>query len=373
MRIGVAAMTLETAADFRTAGVARYTKCLIDALAEMPDAGHEIVVYASKLLDIPRLWTDAPHFTVRRMWPLYNKWMLLAGGASAVRDRLDFLFSSAHTVPTYGPTPCGMMLHDLFPLSNPEWFPEAHLNFYRRAIPSSARRSRILTANSEATKAQAVARLGLAAERIVVTPLGPGNPIVPQDPATVGDDKLLGVRFPRYLFALGTLEPRKNLPRLFEAFALLAKEPDLADVGLVVAGGKGWKYEGILQRLTELGIEKRVEMLGYVPDNSLSPLFARCAAYVCPSLDEGFGMPVLEALQAGAAVACSNVDAFREVGGDVAQYFSPFDVKDMANVLSRVVREGVLGDYRRRALTRGATYSWNGVATRTLQAIEEAA
>ncbi len=372
MRIGVAAMTLETANDFRTAGVARYTTGLVNALAALPDPGHEFVIYANQKLEVPALWRDAPHFTMRTMWPRYNRWMLLTGGAATVRDRLDFLFSTAHTVPGYGPAPCGMMVHDLFPLSNPEWFREDELSFYRSMLPRSVARARILTANSEATKRETVARLGVPPERIVVTPLGPGNVVEPLDPASVSDDDLerLGVPFRRYLFALGTLEPRKNLPALFEAFGRIADRPEFADVGLVVGGGQGWKVEGILERLAALGIERRVQMLGYVPDEHLSPLFARCAAYVCPSLDEGFGMPVLEALQTGARVLCSGVGAFREVGGDVATYFPPTDIDAMAEVMAETLRQPSDPALRERAIARGRGFSWERVARETVAAIE---
>jgi glycosyltransferase involved in cell wall biosynthesis len=187
------------------------------------------------------------------------------------------------------------------------------------------------------------------------------------NPQTVSDDDLrrLGVPYDRYFFALGTLEPRKNLVMLFEALALLP-----SDVCLAIAGGKGWKDSPIFARIEELGIAHRVAFLGYVPDADLPKLFARAEAFVFPSLYEGFGMPVLEAMLAGSPVLAADRPAMREVGGDAAQYFDPESPEDIARALHQPLDRTQMVH---RGLARAGTFTWETAATKTLDVLRSIA
>ena len=138
------------------------------------------------------------------------------------------------------------------------------------------------------------------------------------------------------MLAVGTLEPRKNLPRLVEAYRRLGGE--LAERHqLVVVGARGWQTGETLSALRSLG--ERCTMLGYVSDAALAELYRRCAVFCYPSLGEGFGLPVLEAMAAGAAVLTSNVSSLPEVGGEAVEYADPLDVESIAAGLERVLSD----------------------------------
>lgn len=249
------------------------------------------------------------------------------------------------------------MIHDLFPLTNPEWFSEPDLSRAREAIDRSCRKAKLLLTNSEDTAQRIRSRYPASKTPIRVTPLGPGN-LRPRAERTAVD--------PPYLLALGTLEPRKNIPALIEAFALIReRHPTLR---LSIAGGKGWREGPIFQRVVELGLEDAVEFLGYVDDEDLPRLFVDAECLVMPSLAEGFGIPVLEAMHYGAPVACSALGALTEVGGDIAVYFDPANPRSIAEGI-----EKRLASDRKEAIEAGfqraERFTWERTAQLTLEAI----
>jgi glycosyltransferase involved in cell wall biosynthesis len=168
------------------------------------------------------------------------------------------------------------------------------------------------------------------------------------------------------------LEPRKNLTGLVKALDILRSDPMFADVKLMVAGGKGWKYQQVFDLVETLGLQDAIRFLGYVPDENLPALFARCEAYVCASITEGFGMPVLEAMIAGAPIVASNGGAIPEVAGDLARYFDPTDPGDIA----RALREQLLSTDREQKVAdgfeRAKKFTWERCAQLTIEGIERA-
>lgn len=365
-------MTLQTAQDFTKAGVARYTASIVEAFVQMRDTPHEFHLFLLPTLVEPEHWRNAPHIRIHRTWKRYNKWNLILGGIESNRLGLDFWFSTAHTVPLMGRAKKGVMIHDLFPLRYPEMFPEDQLGFYRKMIPRSCRVCDVLFANSEDTKRDIVDLFGNDPNRIVVTPLGPGNVITPRAAATVSDEELgkAGVPAGRYLLTLSTLEPRKNLAGLVKALDILRADPAFADVRLVVAGGKGWKYQEVFDLVEGLGMQDAVRFLGYVPDESLPALFARCDAYVCPSITEGFGMPVLEAMIAGAPIIASNGGAIPEVAGNLARYFNPNDPADIARALGEQLLSSDREQKIQAGFERAKQFTWERCARLTVEGIE---
>jgi glycosyltransferase involved in cell wall biosynthesis len=173
-----------------------------------------------------------------------------------------------------------------------------------------------------------------------------------------------------FVLAVGTLEPRKNLPRLVEAYRRLPAELQDAHP-LVVVGALGWETGETLDALRSLG--ERAVMLGYTSDQALAELYRRCALFCYPSLGEGFGLPVLEAMAAGAAVLTSNVSSLPEVGGDAVEYANPHDVDGIASALESLLaspqRREELGELARE---RAKEFSWARMTELTLGAIERA-
>jgi len=174
-----------------------------------------------------------------------------------------------------------------------------------------------------------------------------------------------------FWLAVGTIEPRKNYPRLLDAYRLLqARNAD--SLPLVIAGGKGWLCEDFNAQLHGMEPDRDLFLLGYVSDMELSWLFQNCFAFVYPSLFEGFGMPVLEALGFGSPVLCSQTSSLPEVGGDAAIYFDPMESESIAQAMSGLLR----GDLSRERLKEAARhqakqFSWTSSAAKAREVYEE--
>ncbi len=237
----------------------------------------------------------------------------------------------------------------------------------RLTLGHGARRSAALLAISHATAHALAERFPATAGRTVVAPLGVAPTLSTQlDPAEAAALPPAG-----FVLAVGTLEPRKNLPRLVEAYARL----DGATIDrhrLVVVGARGWQTGETLSALRSLG--ERCTMLGYVSDAALAELYRRCAVFCYPSLGEGFGLPVLEAMAAGAAVLTSNVSSLPEVGGEAVEYANPRDVASIAAGLERVLGDAShRAELGRLAQERAGEFSWERFAERTLEVLAAAA
>ena len=293
--------------------------------------------------------------------------------AAVARDanrRCDvFLSTNSYITPLFLRIPTATMVYDLVSF---EAFGAAHrrarLNERLTLGPALRRTARVICI-SEATRAELVERFPWAAPKATVVHLAAGQPfgrqLSPSDLAAVRARH--GLQGP-FVLALGTLEPRKNLPRLIEAFAALP--PGLRDSHqLVLAGAAGW---GI--RRTREAIERHepmVRALGWVPDEDLAALYQACEAFCYPSLHEGFGLPVLEAMQSGAVVVAAGVPSLREVGGDAAIYVDPYDIADMRAALQAALEpDGRRTEIRRRARERASEFSWEDAARGVLRELE---
>jgi glycosyltransferase involved in cell wall biosynthesis len=174
----------------------------------------------------------------------------------------------------------------------------------------------------------------------------------------------------QYLIHVGTIEPRKNLTRLVEALQLLREQG--IRIPLVIVGSRGWLYHGFFGRLDELQVRDSVHFPGYVPAADLPLLYGAATAAVVPSLYEGFGLPVLEAMACGIPVASSEAASLREIGGDAACYFEATDVSAMANVIRSVWTQADLREeMRARGLLQAAKFSWERAATETMAVYQQ--
>jgi glycosyltransferase involved in cell wall biosynthesis len=228
-----------------------------------------------------------------------------------------------------------------------------------------------VVADSEATRRDLIERLHTPPERITVAYPGRDPSFAPvRDPGLLGGVlKRYRITFP-YVLYVGTLHPRKNLLTMLDAMAELVRRG--FDLHWVVAGKKGWLYEPLFARLRQLGLEQRVHVVGYVPDTDLPALLSGASAFVLPSLYEGFGFPVLEAMACGAAVLCSNASSLPEVAGDAAVLLDPGDIRQWTEALFRVLQDEAL---RRGMIERGvkqaARFSWAACAEAVLGGLEQ--
>jgi glycosyltransferase involved in cell wall biosynthesis len=227
------------------------------------------------------------------------------------------------------------------------------------------RRSASLVAISRATADALAARFPRAAGHTTVALLGP----TPAAGLEAGEEERLPA--PGFVLAVGTLEPRKNLPRLVAAYGEL-DERLTAGHPLVVVGPPGWEMGETLAALESLG--DHCVRLGYVSDGMLAELYRRCAVFCYPSLGEGFGLPVLEAMAEGAAVVTSQISSLPEVGGDAVEYVDPASVASIAAGLQRVLGDPAhRAELGTRARARAAEFSWEGFASIVLDALDAAA
>ena len=259
-------------------------------------------------------------------------------------------------------------IHDVIPLILPQFVTLKHHLVVSSALWRVSRQADVVIAPSEVTREDIVRHLGVARDRIVVIPWGCEDRFRP-----VGDpERLEAVRkkygLPsRYLLFVSTLEPKKNLVTLLRAFALLrASRPD-HDLRLVAAGRKGWLYDDIFEAVDALGLREDVIFTGFVDDDDLPDLYRGALLFVFPSLYEGFGLPILEAMASGIPVIASNTSSIPEVAGDAAMLVDPRNPEAIAEGIARVLSdEGLRAELQRRGLARAKEFSWETVAQKTL-------
>lgn len=379
MKVGLQATLLYTGAGARKAGIGRHTIQILDQLSKN-GRGHEYEVFVPSHADLPESWTASPwmrfhQFQIDRQFQrgLTDHFMI---GKSVKQLGCDILFGLHPAMPLSCPIPMGAVMHDAFVSTHPEMF-----TFRTGTIPAAihahaCRQCRRIVTVSEFSKREIARAYKKNLEEIKVVYNGPGNDLAAMDPETAArvDLQAVGVKFQRYLFTLSTVEPRKNLPRLMEALKLLLSDPTYADLGLVVAGAKGWMESPIFQRVTELGLADKIAFLGYVPDETIPALFARAEAFAFPSIVEGFGIPALESMIMGTPLVCSNTSSLPEVAGDAAFYCDPLSPESIA----QAIRDCLSNPAERGAkvalgLERSKLFTWEKAANEIAETFQEIA
>jgi glycosyltransferase involved in cell wall biosynthesis len=317
------------------AGTARHIESLLEALEHEP--GVELRRYGLG-------------GSSRALVPVRDVgWYLAALPARARKDRVDVLHCPTHRAPVRSAVPFVVTFHDLAVLRHPETFNRWTRTYSRLALPRVAKAARRLIAVSEFTKRELLELLEVPEKKVRVIPNAVGPPFEAQGEAAAGD----------YVLAVSTLEPRKNLPRLVEAY----RRAGLNGLQLLVAGAPGWggvRVEG-----------DGIRWLGEVQDEELARLYrgARCVAYV--SLYEGFGLPVLEAMACGAPVVAGRNDASEEVAGTAAVLVDPLDPDAIATGLTEAIDRS--DELRQLGLERARAFDWREVAQATVEVYRETA
>lgn len=311
-----------------------------------------------RVIPFPRLWTH-----VRLSWE-----MLAAPP--------DLLFVPAHVLPLVCPRRRVVTVHDL----GYHFFPQAHTRSARRYLEWSTRRNArlatLVIADSQATRRDIASVYGTPAEKIRVVYPGRNEAIRRVEDA----ERIAGVRrkfgLPEeYLLYLGTLQPRKNLVRLIEAYVRVRGRWEGASPcpALVLAGKPGWMSEDILTAPRRLDAEGAVIFPGYIPAEDVPALLSGARAFLFPSLYEGFGFPVLEAMACGTPVLCSNSSSLPEVAGEAALFVDPMDVEDIAAGIQRILTDAPMRvALVERGLRQVERFSWARAARETLAVLEEA-
>ncbi len=360
-----------TAAVTQGGGIGRYTRELLRALARVDAANRYALFYASR---DPRhaLPPLGPNFHTRAL-PFHDIWLARLWGRARVpapvewiTGEVDVYHSPDFTLPpTRRGTRTLLTVHDLSFVRDPGSAAPGLLTYLNAVVPRSVARADHVLADSLATRDDLIDLYKTPADKISVLYCGVEDVFRP-----ITDPKALAAVRARYrlggapfVLAVSTLQPRKNYVRLLEA---LARMPD-PDLRLVFAGGKGWLYDSIFAAVERLGLRQRVTFAGFVDDADLPALYSAARILAYPSLYEGFGLPMLEAMACGTPVVASTASCLPEVAGDAALLIDPYDVAALAEALTRAHADeslrATLIDLGRR---RAAAFRWNDSAAQLL-------
>lgn len=330
------------------------------------DKKNDYIIYLPQnpTSDLPKVRENWHYKLVgpRKLWTLFGLSLeFLFGGR-----RVDVFFSPTHYLPIFTPSCSAISILDVSYIHFPEFFKTADLRQLTLWTRYSVRKAKKIFTISRASKDDIIKIYKIPSDRVVVT--YPGIKMETQNlklktqnlKDKFGMDK-------DYILFVGTLQPRKNIIRLVEAFSTL----DNKNISLVIVGKKGWLYKEILSSPKKFGAEERVKFLDFVSDEDLPNLYKNAVCFVLPSLYEGFGLPVLEAMKYGCPVIISNVSSLPEAGGDAALYVNPLDVDDIAKKIKSVLENPNL---RKELIDKGykqvKKFNWEKTAKETLKVLE---
>jgi len=355
--------------SYRSAGVHQY---ILHLLRHLDDANEDLRF--SALVGADALEPESDLRLLRSRWRTGRPharilWEQLVQPGALRRIEADLVHGPVFVGPLLAPCPVVVTIHDLSFIRFPHLFRTANRLYLTVMTRLSARRARRLIAVSEHAATEAVTLLGVPRERIDVVYHGVDpefRPLPADDVAAFRRRRQLPERF---LLFVGTLEPRKNLERLIEAFSRV----DADDTKLVLVGGKGWLYEDLFEEVEALGLQEAVSFAGYVRSEELPFWYNAATALAYPSLYEGFGMPVTEAQACGTPVLTSNTSSLPEAAGDAALLVDPDDVEAIAGGLSRILRDDALREgLAARGLTHARAFDWSRTARRTTEVYRRA-
>jgi glycosyltransferase involved in cell wall biosynthesis len=287
--------------------------------------------------------------------------------------RVDVFFGPAYGLPLISNIPSVLMLHDLAFHRFPEMFTRKQRGYYQLFLRPSLRRARrvITPSRGAASDVRALLRVPDKKLDVVYNAVDPRFGVIDDALALSRVRDKYGLP-QRFILFVGTLEPRKNLQRLVEAYAYARRKLGV-EVPLILCGAPGWSYAEILEAPRRFGVAPHVKRLGFVDDRDLPALYSAATLFVYPSLYEGFGYPILEAMACRTPVVTSTSPALPEIGGDASIMVDPFDIEG----LGRAIRDGLSNDCLRErlmcaGLERVKVFSTHNQVTRTLASLERA-
>ncbi len=367
-------------------GIGQYLSSLVPALLRI-DRENSYTLYAlwslTHYLLHPSMKVDFPkegnYKAVYKHLPVpfqLFRYLSVPGAPAAFREYMlggldaDVVHSCTFCVPRFRDRRKKLVvtIYDLTVITNPECHMKMNIRHCIAGAKDAIKYADSIIAISEHTKQDLIKYLGAPPELITVTQLAASG-----DYREVTDpEKLRSVRqrydLPEsYILFVGSLEPRKNVKTLFKAYSRM-KESFKKEFPLVIAGAKGWLNSDIPELVKALGIEDRVKFAGYIDRADIAAVYSQAAVFVFPSLYEGFGLPILEAMGCGTPVITSNVSSMPEVAGNAAVLVSPTDAAELSAALESVLGdEGKRGEMRKKGFARASSFSWERCAKETLE------
>lgn len=379
MRIGIDCRTILNPESGEKAGIGHYTYYLVKHLLKV-DKTNDYVLYVDYKFSPPQEFLNHPRVVIRQFpFSRYKRYLPfgyshLLVSAELKRDKLDIYHAPANIIPLQYKQPSVVTVHDLAIYKHPEWFPDGQ-NFSKKVlVPSSLQRARRIIAVSRSTQTEISQLFDVEREKIDVVHEG----FVKEKRVTKEQLQAVRNRYhlaPNYVFFVGSIEPRKNLPVLVKAFDAIINSnwKKWKDWQLVIAGAKGWKYDQTMQAIKNAKCGSSIRYIGYVSHEEKVALMSGAQVFAFPSLWEGFGLPVLEAFGLGTAVLSSSLSAIPEIAEGAAVLVNP---KKQAEVQAGL-KELLTDPARRQELgalgkVRAQGFSWEEAARHTLRIYEKA-
>lgn len=379
MRVGID----YTAAARQRAGIGRYTRSLVHALARVDQQNEYALFVPGDARFLNGLGTVAQtvnppspsNFHLVRA-PLSERALVTLWQRARVPLPIEtfvganeVFYSPDFVLPPTKARRKILTVHDLSFRRVPETAVPNLKWYLEGAVPRAVARADLIFADSNATRADLIELYHAPPERVQTLYSGCDDFFQPvTDTNELARVRELYKLNRPFILSIGTLEPRKNFVRLIEAYARMPRRDEFE---LVIAGGKGWLYDEILNAPERLGVKDCVHFPGFVPDEDLAAIYSACAVFVYPSLYEGFGLPVLEALTCGAAVITSNTSSLPEVAGDAAMMVDPRDIDALAAALEQLLGDEELrAELIRRGIEQAKKFSWEKSAHQLRNAIE---
>ena len=375
VHVGLNAHLLSRQPGYRRAGIHNYIQQIIRHLPASDDQ-LQFTVFADHVPVEQEEYPDGLSWKTSR-WPTERPWTRivweqLAQPWALRQAGVHLLHAMAFVSPLLASVPAVITVHDLSFLRFPEQFRPLNRLYLSTMTRHSCRRARRVIAVSQATADETVRLLGVPAERIDVVPNGVHHAHLHTLPAFQVQAFRQAKGLPeRFVLFLGTLEPRKNLTTLVQAFA--RTQAARHGVKLVIAGGKGWYYQEIFASVERFGLEDAVLFPGFVPDAELPLWYNTATVFVYPSLYEGFGLPLLEAMACGTPVIGADTSCIPEVVGDAGLLIPPHDAAALADGLERLLADADLrADLSQRGRALSAAYTWEAAASATVDSYRRA-
>lgn len=369
MRIGVNGLLLSSKAGYRQSGIDRYLRGLLSMLPDVlaPD---ELVVIADREAIDPQgrfKLRAAPAYTGNRL--LRIAWEQTGLPRAIMDERLDLFHGGAFALPGRLPVPGVVTVHDLAFLKWPEQVPKRRAVYLSRAVRAASHQAKRVIAVSEATKRDVVELLQADPNRIDVTPLGVDARFRRPSAEAIAEFRQANELTHPFILAVGTREPRKNLPALIRAFAAVKDE---IPHDLIHVGGSGWNSEELDRTVAECKLGDRLRFVDFVPHGDLPLWYSAADCFVMPSLYEGFGLPLLEAMACGTPSIASNISSLPEVAGDAAYLCEPNE-RSIGTALVTVLHDGELRHRLHLAGPRRASeFTWQRTAELTVASYRKA-
>jgi len=355
-------------------GIGRYTLELVQALGKLQPRPEITLMFAGKgndLLSSNGLGqTSLPG---SRLLPSLMTWGQVAIWRRAKEVNLEIIHDPIGVSPT-GISRHGKAtvttIHDVIPYTYPETSTTLDWLIYHFWLPLAVRWSDAIITDSTQSKEDIVRFLRAKENKVTVVPLAANDDYHPmRNNSVMAALETYEIRKP-FILTVGSLESRKNLPRLLEAYARLRHWSEKWT--LVIVGARKWKYAPIFETVQRLELEHYVRFTGYVEEEDLPALYNGADLFVFPSLYEGFGLPVLEAMACGTPVVTSNTSSLPEVAGDAALLVDPYDVEEIATAMRRILEdEALAAELRAKGLARAKEFSWERTARETIAVYEK--